>query len=84
MANLIIWDTGGLPSNPYSTSGASTVSNYNSFSFISSAYIFDLRVMNKAISESGGTATNSDDLGAISYAYNDMLTNNGKTLLPFG
>jgi len=40
--------------------------------------------MNKAISESGGTATNSDDLGAISYAYNDMLTNNGKTLLPFG
>ncbi len=84
MANLIIWDTGGLPSNPYSTAGAPTVSNYNSFSFVSSAYIFDLRVMNKAISESGGTATNSDDLGAISYAYNDMLTNNGKTLLPFG
>lgn len=83
MANLIIWDTGGLPSNPYG-GGSLTVSNYNSFSFASSAYIFDLRVMNKAISESGGTATNSDDLGAISYAYNDMLTNNGKTLLPFG
>ena len=82
-SNLTIWQTGSSPGSYGSVSSAPLV-NYSSASFSSAAFIFDLRVMNKAISESGGTATNPDDLGAISYAYNDMLTNNGKTLLPFG
>lgn len=49
----------------------------------SSAYIFDLRVMNKAVTESGGVGVGTD-LGVISYMYDDMKTNDGKVTLPFG
>lgn len=50
----------------------------------STAYLFDLRVMNKAISESGGSAVNQGNLGAISYVYDDVKNNGGKVTLPFG
>jgi len=49
----------------------------------STAFIFDLRVMDKAVSESGGVGVGTD-LGVISYMYDDMKTNNGKVHLPFG
>jgi len=48
-----------------------------------SAFIFDLRVMNKAFTESGGKAVGSD-LGAISYVFDDVKNNGGKVTLPFG
>jgi hypothetical protein len=50
----------------------------------STAFIFDLRVINKAVSESGGKGVGTTDLGAISYIYDDMKKNGGKVHLPFG
>ncbi len=48
------------------------------------AYIFDLRVMNQAVTESGGQAANTNNLGTISYVFDDMKNIDGKVLLPFG
>lgn len=45
---------------------------------------FDARVMDRAISESGGLATDSANLGTIHYTYRDMLDNEGKVSLPYG
>ena len=46
--------------------------------------IFEARVMNKAISESGGEATNSANLGTVHYTYDDMKNNDGLVTLPYG
>lgn len=45
---------------------------------------FDARVMDRAISESGGLATDSANLGTVHYTYRDMLDNEGKVSLPYG
>jgi len=47
-------------------------------------FLFDVRVFKKAISESGGQAVDSTNLGTISYVFDDMLNNDGKVQLPFG
>jgi len=52
----------------------------------STAFLFDLRVFNKAIDESGGLGDDPTnlDLGTVSYIFNDMVNNEGKVHLPFG
>lgn len=45
---------------------------------------FDARVMNRAISESGGEATDSTNLGSVHYSYDDVNRNDGKVTLPYG
>jgi len=46
--------------------------------------VFDARVMNIAVSESGGEATNSANLGVVHYTYDDMKNNDGMVTLPYG
>ena len=36
---------------------------------------FDVRVMNRAISESGGEAADSENLGTVHYTYDDVKNN---------
>ena len=81
-SNLIIWQ-GGVTNNPWGSYLATPIRNYVAVSPSQSAYMFDVRVMNKAISESGGQAA-ATDLGAITYVFKDMIDNNGKVTLPFG
>lgn len=45
---------------------------------------FDARVMDRAISESDGQATNQNNLGTVHYTYDDMNRNEGKVTLPYG
>ena len=45
---------------------------------------FDARVMNRAISQSDGEATNDANLGTVHYTYDDMRRNSGKVTLPYG
>lgn len=45
---------------------------------------FDARVMDRAISESDGEATNQSNLGTVHYTYDDMNRNEGKVTLPYG
>jgi len=45
---------------------------------------FDARVMNRAISQSDGQATNDENLGTVHYTYDDMKRNSGKVTLPYG
>ena len=49
----------------------------------SSIFIFDLRIMDRAVSESGGVGVGSDN-GSISYFYDVVLNNDGQVNLPFG
>jgi len=46
--------------------------------------VFEARVMNQAIKESGGEATDSTNLGTIHYTYDDMKNNDGLVTLPYG
>ena len=46
--------------------------------------VFDARVMNIAVAESGGEATNSANLGTVHYTYDDMKNNDGLVTLPYG
>jgi hypothetical protein len=46
--------------------------------------IFDARIMNRAISESGGEATDIANLGTVHYTYDDMKNNDGLVTLPYG
>lgn len=82
-SNVIIWETG-----PVEESGrtylASPIRNHVSIIPTKTAFMFDIRVMNKAISESGGKAADSTDLGAITDVFLDITKNNGKSYLPFG
>lgn len=48
------------------------------------AFMFDLRVMDKAVSESGGSAANTNNLGAVSYVFDDLDNNDGNVTLPYG
>lgn len=82
-SNLTIWET-GLVSNPWGAPLAMPIRNHISIPAISAFYVFDLRVMDEAVSESGGKAADSSDLGAISYMFDDMVNNNGKVHLPLG
>ncbi len=50
----------------------------------SSLPVFEARVMNKAISESGGEATDSTNLGSVSHSYDDAKNNDFKVTLPYG
>ena len=52
----------------------------------STAFLYDLRVFNKALDESGGLGDdpNNSNLGTISYIFDDMTDNEGKVTLPFG
>ena len=75
---------GGLVNDPWNTPLLTPSANYLMQPPSQSCFLFDLRVMNKAITESGGKAADSDDLGTISYMYDDMVKNNGKVHLPFG
>lgn len=81
-SNLIIWEN-GVVNNPWGSYMATPFRNHNATPPLKGGYMFDVRVMNKAISESGGQAAASD-LGAITYVFRDMLDNNGKVHLPFG
>jgi len=64
---------------------ANTSFQYYFFSGIqATGYFFDVRVMNRAISQSDGQATNPDNLGTVHYTYDDMRKNDGKVTLPFG
>ena len=45
---------------------------------------WDVRAMDRAISESGGEATNSNNLGTVHYTYEDVKSNDSKVTLPFG
>jgi len=49
----------------------------------STIFIFDVRIMDRAVSESGGIAVGSDN-GAISYFFDDVANNDGQVTLPFG
>jgi len=46
--------------------------------------MFDVRVMAAAISESGGEAADSFNLGTVHYTYDDMANNDGRVTLPYG
>jgi len=46
--------------------------------------MFDVRIMNRAIQESGGEATDSANLGTVHYTYDDMQNNDAKVTLPYG
>lgn len=46
--------------------------------------VFEARVMNQAISENDGQATDPNNLGAVHYSYDDMVNNDGKVTLPYG
>lgn len=62
------------------------LNHYSGFSSIVTAktvYLFDVRIMNRAISESGGKAV-GNNLGTVSYIYDDMKNNEGKVHLPYG
>ena len=47
-------------------------------------HLFDVRVMNIAVTETGGEAVDSANLGAISYVFDDMKNNEGDVTLPYG
>lgn len=81
--NLTVFHPGGF-SDPFNGYFATPIFNISAKPNIPGAFIFDLRVMNKAITTSGGKAADSTDLGTVSYIFDDMLRNNGKVHLPFG
>jgi len=73
-------------------SGGTTVHVYGIFgqqygSFASknnsTIFVFDIRIMSRAVSESGGVAIGSDN-GSISYFFDDNLNNDGQVTQPFG
>lgn len=82
-SNIIVWETGAVEESGR-TYIASPIRNHVSIIPSKSCFLFDVRVMNKAISESGGMAADSTDLGAISDVFLDITKNNGKSYLPFG
>lgn len=47
-------------------------------------FYWDTRIMNRAISQSDGQATNSSNLGTVHYTYDDVKNNDAKVTLPFG
>ena len=49
----------------------------------STIFIFDIRIMDRAVSESGGVAVGNDN-GAISYFFDDVRNNDGQVMLPYG
>ena len=49
----------------------------------STIFVFDIRIMDRAVSESGGVAIGTDN-GAISYFFDDNLNNDGQVTLPWG
>lgn len=64
---------------------ANTSFEYNFFGgFSATGFFFDVRIMNRAVAQSNGEATNPDNLGTIHYTYDDMKKNDGKVTLPFG
>lgn len=75
--------------NQYGAHGTASVSAVRGDTTVlapSTAFLFDVRVFNKAITESGGLGDDpsNNDLGAISYVFKDMEDNEGKVHLPFG
>lgn len=57
--------------------------HHYSGSWENTIYVFDVRMMDKSIEESGGKAV-GNDYGAISYIFDDMENNSGKVTLPYG
>ena len=49
----------------------------------STIFVFDIRIMDRAVSDSGGVAVGSDN-GAISYFFDDMKSNDGQVTQPWG
>jgi len=49
----------------------------------STIFVFDVRIMDRAVSESGGVAIGTDN-GAISYFHDDVKNNDGQVSLPWG
>lgn len=45
---------------------------------------WDVRTMDRAISEKDGEATNSANLGTVHYTYDDVKNNDAQVTLPFG
>jgi len=84
-SNLIIWNNLDV-SNPWGGNLMNTVSNIITINDTKSSVlpIFDARVMNQAISESGGEATDDANLGAVHYMYDDAVNNDFKVSLPYG
>jgi len=83
-SNLILWDTGAI-SNPWGGALAYPIQNTIVSSAASSSIpMFDVRIMNRAIQESGGEATDSANLGTVHYTYDDMQNNDAKVTLPYG
>jgi hypothetical protein len=82
-SNLIIWDSGAV-SNPWAENLAYPIQNVNVCLTASILSVFDARVMNRAIRQSGGEATDSANLGTVHYTYDDMENNDGKVTLPYG
>jgi len=46
--------------------------------------VFDLKILATAVDETSSEASDSTDLGAISTYYDDLLNNEGNSLLPYG
>ena len=82
-SNLTVFHGGGF-SNPWNGYLMTPAFNTAMKTIVQGAFIFDLRVMNKAITVEGGKAADSTDLGTVSYSFDDLLNNNGKVTLPFG
>jgi len=64
----------GIFGSPYGSFGGKTNSTI---------FVFDIRIMDRAVSESGGIAVGSDN-GSISYFFDDVSNNDGQVLLPYG
>lgn len=84
-SNMIIWDESDVH-NPYGGYLLYPIQNIitNEEPKGSVMPIFDARVMNKAITESGGEATDDANLGAVHYMYDDAVNNDFKVSLPYG
>jgi len=85
-SNLTVW-YGGVVSDPWMPYLAMPIQNNISQTIVvvpSTCFLFDVRVMDEAISENDGTAADSSNLGTISYMFDDMVKNNGQVHLPFG
>ena len=49
----------------------------------STCLAFDIRILSEAVTTTSGTSDGTD-LGAINYYYEDMDTNEGLAILPYG
>lgn len=61
----------GSPYGGFATKGTSTI------------FAFDIRIMDRAITDTGGVAVGNDN-GAVSYFFDDNKNNDGQVTQPYG